>query len=190
MAPLKQSPHCPTGESDSPPPEYPLGRSAGTRLPPQDPVVPHRIRREWTTGTGTGTWICRTVATVHLPSYLDEFGFRFNRRACSSGGLAFYRLLERAVNQDPLDNHELVAHRSPQPERPHAQRLKKAPPSLDLPHAKRPWRLADPAPPHSGSMDAPIHMKRGWPPSRGSRACRGYRLKDRAALKASWRPRR
>jgi hypothetical protein len=127
---------------------------------------------------------------MHLPSYLDEFGFRFNRRACSSGGLAFYRLLERAVNQDPLDNHELVAHRSPQPERPHAQRLKKAPPSLDLPRAKRPWRLADPAPPHSGSMDAPIHMKGGWPPSRGSRACRGYRLKDRAALKASWRPRR
>jgi len=108
----------------------------------------HRVAsltKRWLFGTHQGS-----VSTEHLPSYLDEFVFRFNRRTSSSRGLVFYRLLERAVIQEPVAYRELVAHRRPQAGRPPPRRLKNNPPSLDRPHAERPWRLAPPAPLHSG----------------------------------------
>ena len=37
----------------------------------------------------------------HLPYYLDEFTFRFNRRTSRARGLLFYRLLEQAVQCAP-----------------------------------------------------------------------------------------
>jgi hypothetical protein len=37
-----------------------------------------------------------------LDSYLDEFVFRFNRRASASRELLFYRLLQQAVVTDPV----------------------------------------------------------------------------------------
>ena len=51
-------------------------------------------------------WILRThqgsVGHEHLDSYLDEYAFRFNRRASNSRGLLFYRLLEQAVVTPPV----------------------------------------------------------------------------------------
>lgn len=41
------------------------------------------------------------VEEQHLPYYLDEYTFRFNRRTAKSRGLLFYRLLQQAVNTDP-----------------------------------------------------------------------------------------
>lgn len=41
------------------------------------------------------------IAREHLPYYLDEFTFRFNRRSSHARGLLFYRLLEQAVQLDP-----------------------------------------------------------------------------------------
>ena len=41
------------------------------------------------------------VSEAHLPYYLDEYTFRFNRRTARSRGLLFYRLLQQAVNTDP-----------------------------------------------------------------------------------------
>ena len=42
-------------------------------------------------------WLLRThqgaVDSAHLPSYLDEFVFRFNRRRSRSRGMLFYRVL-------------------------------------------------------------------------------------------------
>lgn len=49
----------------------------------------------------------------HLAYYLDEFTFRFNRRASRSRGLLFYRLLEQAVRTNPAPLPSLVA---PHPE--------------------------------------------------------------------------
>lgn len=49
----------------------------------------------------------------HLAYYLDEFTFRFNRRASRSRGLLFYRLLEQAVRTDPAPLPTLIA---PKPE--------------------------------------------------------------------------
>jgi len=42
------------------------------------------------------------VDEAHLPSYLDEFVFRFNRRPSRSRGLLFYRVLGLAVAHDPV----------------------------------------------------------------------------------------
>ena len=55
----------------------------------------HRVAsllKRWLLGTHQGA-----VRSGHLPAYLDEFAFRFNRRHARSRGLLFYRLLERAL---------------------------------------------------------------------------------------------
>ena len=50
-------------------------------------------------------WIAGTlhlhVSREHLPYYLDEYTFRFNRRNSTARGLLFYRLLQQAVATDP-----------------------------------------------------------------------------------------
>ena len=50
----------------------------------------HRIAslaKRWLLGTHQGA-----VDSAHLPSYLDEFVFRFNRRCSRSRGMLFYRV--------------------------------------------------------------------------------------------------
>ena len=58
-------------------------------------------------------WVIGTlhygIAADHLPFYLDEFTFRFNRRDSRSRGLLFYRLLQQAVNTSPKPLKELTA---------------------------------------------------------------------------------
>lgn len=48
------------------------------------------------------------VEEQHLPYYLDEYTFRFNRRTAKSRGLLFYRLLEQAVASDPHPLKDLL----------------------------------------------------------------------------------
>lgn len=58
------------------------------------PLV-HRIAsllKRWLLGTHQGA-----VRASHLPYYLDEFTFRFNRRYFKSRGKLFYRLLEQCL---------------------------------------------------------------------------------------------
>lgn len=45
----------------------------------------------------------------HLPTYLNEFVFRFNRRHSRSRGRVFYRVLELAVAHDPVRYGEIIA---------------------------------------------------------------------------------
>jgi transposase-like protein len=49
-------------------------------------------------------WIAGTlhhhVSREHLPYYLDEYAFRFNRRNSKSPGMLFYRLLQQAAQTD------------------------------------------------------------------------------------------
>jgi hypothetical protein len=49
------------------------------------------------------------VSHEHLDYYLDEFTFRFNRRLARARGLLFYRLLQQAVEVDPVPYARLVA---------------------------------------------------------------------------------
>lgn len=63
----------------------------------------HRVAsllKRWLLGTHQGA-----VSGEQLDYYLDEFTFRFNRRASASRGKLFYRLAQQAVAVDP---HPLV----------------------------------------------------------------------------------
>ena len=56
-------------------------------------------------------WLAGTLhdgqSDRHLPYYLDEFTFRFNRRTSRSRGMLWYRLVQQAVNTDPHPLHVL-----------------------------------------------------------------------------------
>ena len=101
----------------------------------------HRVAslaKRWLLGTHRGS-----ADDAHLPGYLDEFVFRFNRRRSRSRGLVFYRVLELAVAHQPVRYRDLVlnSRTSTGPRQPPGTRGK--PPTLDRPPARRPWRTAD-----------------------------------------------
>jgi transposase-like protein len=112
------------------------GEDPGALLP-----AVHRVAsliKRWLLGTHHGS-----VDAAHLPSYMNEFVFRFNRRRSRSRGLVFYRLLELAVDHEPVRYRELIATERP-PKTPRRRPLGRGnPPSLERPSANRPWRSAD-----------------------------------------------
>lgn len=70
-------------------------------LDPAHVVMPdvHRVAsllKRWILGTHQGS-----VALWHMPYYLDEYTFRFNRRSSRHRGLLFFRLLQQAVDTAP-----------------------------------------------------------------------------------------
>jgi transposase-like protein len=78
--------------------------------PEEDNLTPlvHRIAsllKRWLMNTHQGG-----VRHTHLPYYLDEFVFRFNRRTSRSRGLLFYRLVQQALAAEPISAIRLKAH--------------------------------------------------------------------------------
>ena len=71
---------------------------------------------------------------------IEEFVFRFNRLRSTSCGLVFYRVLELAVDHDPVRYRQLVANPKPNKVSPLPPESRGHPPSLDRPAADRPWR--------------------------------------------------
>ena len=66
----------------------------------------HRVvslLKRWLLGTHQGA-----IGHEHLDYYLDEFTFRFNRRKSASRGKLFYRLLQQAVQIDPVPYQVIV----------------------------------------------------------------------------------
>lgn len=66
----------------------------------------HRIAsllKRWLLGTHQGA-----IHPAQLDAYLDEFTFRFNRRASRSRGLLFRRLLEQAVLTPPATYNDIT----------------------------------------------------------------------------------
>jgi len=111
------------------------GEDPGDLLP-----AVHRISslcKRWLLGTHQGS-----VDPAHLPAYLNEFVFRFNRRHSRSRGLVFYRVLELAAGHDPLRYDDILATRKPRSQPPQ-RRGTGHPPTLDRPAAARPWRTAE-----------------------------------------------
>ena len=109
-----------------------------TQSDPAHVVMPgvHRVASlldRWLLGTHQGA-----VSREHLPAYLNEFTFRFNRRRSRRRGLLFYRLLEQAIAAEPITYRSLIAHPSPTGRRPSlaTQRGRVATP----PAVHRPWR--------------------------------------------------
>lgn len=66
------------------------------------------LLKRWTAGT-----LHYRVSARHLPYYLDEFTFRFNRRKSKARGMLFYRLLQQAVDTDPHPLFELIGRTKP-----------------------------------------------------------------------------
>ena len=71
-------------------------------------MLPHvhlvtSLLKRWLLGTHQGA-----VSDKHMQAYLEEYTFRFNRRKAAKRGFLFYRLLEGAVNCEPLTYDELV----------------------------------------------------------------------------------
>ena len=85
--------------------EQQVGRG---RDEPADALLPrvHRVAsllKRWLLGTHQGR-----PERAHLPYYLDEFTFRFNRRTSRHRGLLFYRLLQQAVAVAPVPYERLI----------------------------------------------------------------------------------
>jgi transposase-like protein/ribosomal protein L37AE/L43A len=73
----------------------------------------HRVAsllKRWLLGTHQGA-----VRAEHLDYYLDEFTFRFNRRRSASRGKLFYRLVQQAMQVEPVPYSALNQHISPGP---------------------------------------------------------------------------
>jgi transposase-like protein len=66
------------------------------------------LAKRWLLGTHHGA-----VGKKHLPAYLDEFVFRFNRRTARSISHRFARVIEHAVQIPPTTYHALVAQPDP-----------------------------------------------------------------------------
>jgi len=96
----------------------------------------HRVAslaKRWLLGTHQGA-----IDDAHLPDYLDEFVLRFNRRRSGSRGLLFYRVLQLAVDHDPVRYRDLIAQ--PQPEQ--RPRNPQGPAAI-----RRPWNAHPPGDP-------------------------------------------
>jgi len=109
------------------------GEDPGELLP-----AVHRIAslaKRWILGTHQGA-----VDAAHLPSYLSEFVFRFNRRHSRSRGMLFYRVLELAVVHSPVRYKDLVATPRPRRTPPSPPMRCGHPPTLERPSRARPWR--------------------------------------------------
>src|SRR5437763_11765987 len=64
--------------------------------------------KRWLLGTHHGA-----VSEKHLPAYLDEYVFRFNRRTAKRVSHGFARLIEHAVRIEPTSYRDLVAPPAP-----------------------------------------------------------------------------
>ena len=111
------------------------GDDAGKLLPAVHRVA--SLAKRWLLGTHQGA-----IDAAHLPSYLDEFVFRFNRRRSRSRGMVFYRVLELAVAHTTVRYKDLIATKRPRSVQLVPPREWSHPPSLERPPANRPWRNA------------------------------------------------
>lgn len=109
------------------------GEDPGALLPGVHRVA--ALSKRWLLGTHQGA-----VEAAHLPSYLNEFVFRFNRRHAKYQGLLFFRLLELAVAHAPVRYQDITITQRPRAAHPTPPIRRGHPPSLDMPPQGRPWR--------------------------------------------------
>jgi transposase-like protein len=109
------------------------GEEPGKLLPAVHRVA--SLAKRWLLGTHQGS-----VDDAHLPSYLNEFVFRFNRRHSRSRGMVFFRVLELAVGHDPVRYGDIIAGRRPRTVPPTPPLVRGKPLSIERQPASRPWR--------------------------------------------------
>lgn len=109
------------------------GEDPGGLLPGVQKV--DALVKRWLLGTHQGA-----VGPAHLDSYLNEYVFLFNRRTSRSRGLLFLRVLEFAVEHDPVRCRQIVQHKRPRSISPRPPDVTGHPPSLDRSTRRKPWR--------------------------------------------------
>ena len=77
------------------------GRQAHELLPHVHMV--DSLLKRWLLGTHQGK-----VSPKHLPYYLDEFAFRFNRKLSTYRGKLFYRLIQQAIEIGPIERNKII----------------------------------------------------------------------------------
>jgi transposase-like protein len=87
---------------------YTHDRRVQRRQPEGEHLLPrvHQVvslLKRWLLGTHQGA-----IHQTHLEYYLDEFTFRFNRRTSASRGKLFYRLLQQAMQVNPIPYKSIV----------------------------------------------------------------------------------
>ena len=113
------------------------GEDLGKLLPAVHRVA--SLAKRWLLGTHHGS-----VDDAHLPSSLNAFVFRFNRRHSRSRGMVFFRVLELAVGHDPVRYGDIIAGRRPRTVPPTPPLVRGKPLSIERPPANRPWRRVSP----------------------------------------------
>jgi len=73
-----------------------------------DALLPHvhtviSLVKRWIMGKLQGS-----CSSEHMAYYFDEYTFRFNRRKSKSRGLLFYRLLQNAVQIEPVTYNKII----------------------------------------------------------------------------------
>jgi len=71
-------------------------------------LLPHvhlvdSLLKRWINGTHQGN-----ISKKHLEYYLDEFAFLFNRKQSTHRGKVFYRLVQQAVETNPISLNKLI----------------------------------------------------------------------------------
>lgn len=79
------------------------GVEAARLLPGVHTVI--SLLKRWLLATHQGA-----ISHEHLEYYLDEFTFRFNRRTSHSRGKLFHRLVQQAVQIEPVPYRHMVKH--------------------------------------------------------------------------------
>ncbi len=87
-------------------------REVQTEQPEGEHVLPRvhlviGLLKRWILGTHQGA-----IGEAYLDDYLNEFTFRFNRRTSASRGKLFYRLVQQAVQVEPVTFAELAKPQS------------------------------------------------------------------------------
>lgn len=82
-----------------------VGKAAHVSMPGVHRVA--SLVKRWILGTHQGS-----VQPDQLDFYLDEFTFRFNRRASRSRGMLFYRMMAQAVHTPPVTYNDVARKRS------------------------------------------------------------------------------
>ena len=87
-------------------------REVQTEQPEGEHVLPRvhlviGLLKRWILGTHQGA-----IGEAYLDDYLNEFAFRFNRRTSASRGKLFYRLVQQAVQIEPIPFAKLVKPQS------------------------------------------------------------------------------
>jgi transposase-like protein len=114
--------------------------------PPAHELLPgvHRVFSlcdRWLLGTHQGG-----VQSDHLPEYLSEFGFRWNRRHSRHRGLVFTRVIELALDCAPTTYRDLVRTAAPKAAHPTGHGPRRWPGTLAVAPVARPWRQPAPGP--------------------------------------------